>query len=212
MGMDRQHVGSGFLVSLEGLDGVGKTTQIERLVSWLARSQTEVLTVREPGGTPLGEALRQVVLHQIEAKSGLAEYMVFAAARAELMETVVIPALSRGGVVLMDRFVDSSVAYQGFGHGLNIDTILDINRVVVAGRLPDLTIWLRGEPFPTVEADRVEQRDHEYFRRVEAGYAWLSEREPERWLVLDSRQNPDIIFDTLKTRIIHMLDREGGGL
>ncbi len=201
----------GLLISLEGLDGVGKTTQIERLHVWLQERVQEVLCLREPGGTEFGEMLRQLILHGAEVSSGLAEFLVFAAARAELMETVVLPALSRGAVVLMDRFIDSSVAYQAFGHGLDPDVVMEINRLVIKGCTPDLTCWLRGEPYALDSGDRMEVRGADYFRRVEQGYAWLSEQEPERWLVINSRQNPDIIFDTVTTRINLLLDKSLGG-
>jgi dTMP kinase len=191
----------GWLISLEGLDGVGKTTQIERLGQWLRGRGVEVLSVREPGGTPFGETLRELVLHRVEAASPMAEFLVFASARAELMDSLVLPALNRGSVVLMDRFVDSSVAYQAFGHGLNVEAVQTVNRIATGGRQPDWTIWLKGEPFTNTASDRMEQRDQAYFSRVQAGYAWLVQQEPERWTVIDCHQNPDIIFDTLCQRI-----------
>lgn len=202
---------SGLLVSLEGIDGVGKTTQIERLCGWLEPQVGEVLAVREPGGTPLGEALRDLILRRVEAGSHLAEFLVFAAARAELVDTVVSPALSRGAVVLMDRFIDSSVSYQAFGHGLDLDTVDHINTLVVHGRKPDLTIWLRGQPFATNDMDRLEQRNTAYYARVEQGYLWLVEKEPQRWLVVDSRQHPDRVFEALKARIETLLHDIKGG-
>ncbi len=211
MGVDRRVVTPGLLVSLEGLDGVGKTTQIERLSLWLGRVVPEVMTVREPGGTPFGEALRELILHQVEAKSGLAEFLVFAAARAELMATVVNPALDRGAVVLMDRFIDSSVAYQAFGHGLNPDIVMNVNAVVTEGRKPDLTVWLRGEPFVNAETDRFEARDIEYFRQVDAGYGWLAQQDSDRWLILESHQSVDTIFHTMRDRIQFMLQHAQGG-
>lgn len=191
----------GWLISLEGLDGVGKTTQVHRLGEWLDSRGIEAVAVREPGGTPFGESLRELVLHRAEAHSAMAELLVFAAARAELMDTVVQPALDRGGVVLMDRFVDSSVAYQAFGHGLDVESVQMVNRLATRGRQPDWTIWLEGAPFIQSAADRVEQRGPSYFARVNAGYRWLVQQEPERWTVIDSRQNPDIIFDTLRRQI-----------
>jgi dTMP kinase len=192
----------GLLVALEGLDGVGKTTQIERLGAWLRERGLATCAVREPGGTPFGEALREFILHRVDAQSALAELLTFAAARAELMEVVVRPALAEGAVVLMDRFIDSSIAYQAFGRGLATDVVRTVNEVATQGQRPDLTIWLKGHPFALQrDADRLETRDAAYFRRVEAGYAWLVEQEPERWLVIDSQQPPDVIFDVLRSRI-----------
>lgn len=199
--MGNQRLDQGLLISLEGLEAVGKTTQLGRLKMGIETLGQEVVAVREPGGTAFGETLRDLILHRVQAQSGLAEFLVFAAARAELMATVVRPALSRGATVLMDRFVDSSVAYQAFGHGLSRSTVDQVNRIVTESRMPDLTIWLKGPSFAIDEKDQVERRDAAYFERVEAGYQWLYQQNPQRWLVVDSRQNPDIIFDTLMTRI-----------
>ncbi len=203
-------VTEGLLVTLEGLDGVGKTTQLERLKTWLL-PQREVLAVREPGGTELGESLREVILHRIEVKSAVAELLVFAAARAELMDEVVGPALSRGAVVLMDRFIDSSVAYQAFGLGIPVETVMVINRVATKGRRPDLTVWLKGDSYLIDQTDRLEKRDRQYFRRVHAGYDWLSHEEPERWLVIDCRQSVDAIFHQIAASIAGRLNHEGRG-
>ena len=201
----------GLLISFEGLEAVGKTTQIERLRLGLKKRVPEVLALREPGGTAFGETLRQFILHRAQAQSPLAEFLVFAAARAELMETLALPALSRGAVVLMDRFIDSSVAYQAFGRNLDPHEIMAINRLVTRGRSPDLTCWLRGESFDLETGDLVERRSAEYFHRVEQGYTWLSRQEPQRWMIINSRQNPDIIFDTVMTRINLLLDKSLGG-
>ncbi|MCY0900054.1 MAG: dTMP kinase [Firmicutes bacterium] len=200
----------GLLISWEGLDRVGKTTQLMRVARWLEEEVGELLTVREPGGTPFGEAVRDVLLHQVEAGSNLAEFLAFAAARAELMEMVVLPALSRGAVVLMDRFIDSSVAYQAFGRGVDLDLVQNVNRAVTHDRVPDLTIWLRGEPFGGQGPDWLERRQAEYFQRVESGYAWLSRKEPTRWFIVNSRQDPDVIFEILQTRIRSILPAKGG--
>lgn len=203
-------VTEGLLVTLEGLDGVGKTTQLERLRTWLS-PQREVLAVREPGGTELGEALREVILHHIDVQSAVAELLVFAAARAELMHDVVRPALNRGAVVLMDRFIDSSVAYQAFGLGIPVETVMTINRVATKGQRPDLTVWLKGDSYLMDQTDRLEKRDREYFTRVHEGYDWLSHEEPDRWLVIDCRQSVDAIFHQIAASITARLNHEGRG-
>lgn len=201
----------GWLISWEGLDGVGKTTQMARVRDWLTCRGVETVAVREPGGTPFGEALRDLVLHRVEAGSAMAEFLAFAAARAELMDNIVLPALAAGVIVLMDRFIDSSVAYQAFGHGLDVEAVRTVNRIATRGREPDWTKWLKGEPFLKDSADRMERRGAEYFSRVEHGYAWLVQEAPTRWIVIDSRQNPDIIFDTLRTHIEEMILADRGG-
>src|SRR5688500_18038173 len=126
------------LISFEGLDGSGKTTQVERLRAALEADGREVVTAREPGGTALGEQIRALVLHG-EAMSAWAEALLYAAARAELVAEVIEPALARGADVLLDRYLDSSVVYQGIGRGLGRDEVLELNLLAVGGVVPDRT-------------------------------------------------------------------------
>ncbi len=209
--MGNKRLDDGLLISLEGVEAVGKTTQLWRLKRRIEALGQEVLAVREPGGTAFGETLRDLILHRVQAESGLAEFLVFAAARAELMATVIQPALNRGATVLMDRFVDSSLAYQAFGRGLSTAVVDQINQLVIENRMPDLTIWLKGEPFAIEEKDQLERRDAAYFKRVEEGYQWLYQQNPTRWLVVDCRQDPDIIFDTLMSRIYRFFKKNTRG-
>ena len=136
---------SRMFVSFEGLDGSGKTTQVERLRAFLEADGREVVTAREPGGTALGEQLRALVLHGDEM-SPWAEALLYAAARAELVAEVIEPALARGADVLVDRYLDSSVAYQGVARGLGLDEVLELNLLAVGGLLPDRTFVLAVDP------------------------------------------------------------------
>lgn len=171
---------SGVLISFEGIDGVGKSTQIVRLQQWLASVQScPVLVLREPGGTALGEALRQWLLTG-DVKSPVAETLLFAAARAELMASYLGPHLETGGIALLDRFVDSTLAYQGFGLGINRGWLDTLNQGATQNRMPDLTIWIDGAPHEALAGDRVERRGGSYFERVEAGYRQLAREFPER--------------------------------
>lgn len=212
MRVGHRRLDRGFLVSFEGIDGVGKSTQMERMRAYLTRQQWTVDVFREPGGTAFGEALRNTILHQFEPESALAEFLVFAAARAELMETSVLPALSRGHLVMMDRFVDSSVAYQAFGRGLDRGVVMAINQHATQGREPDLTLWFRGEPFTHEIEDHMERRADTFFQKVLAGYDWLEENSPQRWERVDASGSEDQVFED----ICHIIERRladyrGGG-
>jgi dTMP kinase len=176
-------------VSFEGLDGSGKTTQVERLRAHLEADGREVVTAREPGGTALGEQLRALVLHGSEM-TPWAEALVYAAARAELVGQVIEPALARGADVLLDRYFDSSVAYQGIGRGLGLHEVLELNLLAVRGRVPDRTFVLVVDPTRSLERvggspDRIEREDTAFHEKVAAGYQQLVALFPERVVALD---------------------------
>jgi dTMP kinase len=194
-------------VTFEGLDGSGKSTQIERLRAALAAEGREVVTAREPGGTPLGERIRELVLHG-EEMTPWAEALLYAAARAELVAELIAPALERGADVLLDRYLDSSVAYQGVGRGLGLDEVLELNLLAVRGLLPDRTFVLTLDAATSRERvgglpDRIERADDAFHARVAAGYEELASLFPERIVVLDGTLDPD----TLANRIADELRR-----
>lgn len=191
-------------ITIEGIDGSGKSTQTSRLAQRLRRLASEVVVSREPGGSPLGEALRTLLLARDRPIDPRAEALLLAAARADHVQTLIRPALSRDAVVVVDRFVDSSLAYQGYGLGLGVEWVLQINRFALATTLPpsatglateqvaecwpDLTVLL---DLPVVVAqerfrqegrdpDRVEARGTAYLERVREGYLQLAERWPQR--------------------------------
>jgi dTMP kinase len=177
-------------VTFEGLDGSGKTTQVELLRRHLEEAGREVVVTREPGGTELGERIRQLLLHGPDM-SAWAEATLFAAARAELVERVIAPARERGADVLCDRYVDSSLAYQGIARGLGLDAVLELNLAAVQGVLPDRTFLLLVDP--TVASgrtgrrpDRIEREDDEFRARVDAAYRELAERFPERIVPIEA--------------------------
>jgi len=188
-------------VSFEGLDGSGKTTQVERLRASLEADGREVVTAREPGGTALGEQLRALVLHGREM-TAWAEALVYAAARAELVGQVIEPALARGADVLLDRYFDSSVAYQGIGRGLGMHAVLELNLLAVRGCVPDRTFVLAVEPTRSLERvggspDRIEREDSDFHVRVAAGYEQLAALFPERVVVLDGELAPDKLAERI---------------
>jgi dTMP kinase len=176
-------------VTFEGLDGSGKTTQAELLRKRLEADGTDVLLTREPGGTELGEQVRELVLHGGHV-TPWAEALLYAASRAQHVEEVIRPALERGAAVLCDRYVDSSVAYQGVARGLGLERVLDLNVTAVGGLLPDRTFLLLIDP-ATIgqrlrrEHDRLEREDEEFHARADAGYRDLAQRFPERIVSLD---------------------------
>ncbi|MGA9761162.1 MAG: dTMP kinase [Gaiellaceae bacterium] len=179
-------------ISFEGLDGCGKTTQVELLEAYLETRDFEVVATREPGGTELGETLRQIVLHGGKI-SPWAEVAIFAAARAELVDQVIEPALERGAIVLSDRFVDSSLVYQGVARGLGIENVLQLNLHATKGLLPERTFLLMvdeklSEARVGEERDRMERESVEFRRLVGDGYRRLAEMFPERIVALDGTQ------------------------
>jgi dTMP kinase len=176
-------------VTFEGLDGSGKTTQAELLCARLEADGQEVVATREPGGTELGERIRDLVLHGGHVVPW-AEALLYAASRAQHVEEVIRPALARGAAVVCDRYVDSSVAYQGGARGLGIERVLELNLTAVGGLLPDVTYLLQVDPEQAVARlvqtrDRIEREQDEFHARAATAYSELAERFPERIVLLD---------------------------
>ncbi len=182
-------------VTFEGLDGSGKTTQAKLLRDRLEADGEEIVWTREPGGTELGERIRELVLHGGDV-APWAEALLYAASRAQHVEEVIRPALERGASVICDRYVDSSVAYQGVGRGLGLERVLELNLHAVGGLLPERTFLLLLDPtaVPTRlpgELDRLEREGDDFHARVDAGYRKLAERYPERFVVLDGARSSE---------------------
>ena len=188
-------------VTFEGLDGSGKTTQVDRLRARLEAEGREVVATREPGGTPLGEGIRELVLHGHEM-SPWAEALLFASARAEHVEDVIRPALERGADVLCDRYVDSSLAYQGIARGLGLERVLEVNLDAVGGLMPDRTFVLALDSETASgrvgeSPDRIEREEPGFRARVEAAFLELAERFPERIVVLDASLPADKLAERI---------------
>jgi dTMP kinase len=182
-------VRDGLLISFEGIDGCGKSTQLTRVAERLRAAGNDVLTLREPGGTVLGERVRDLLLDpSIDDMDAAAEALLYAASRAELVATTIEPALQRGSVVILDRYVDSSLAYQGAGRGLGIERVLEANLLATRGRLPDATVFVDLDPALAAERlaatdtapDRLERAGDAFFQRVHGAYLDLARRYPER--------------------------------
>ena len=182
-------------VTFEGLDGSGKSTQAELLRVRLVGDGVDVVSTREPGGTELGEGVRNLVLHGGHV-GPWAEALLYVAARAQLVDEVIRPALERGATVICDRYVDSSIAYQGVGRELGLERVLDLNLAAVGGLLPTRTFLLELDPSEVPSRiqrhyDRLEREGDDFRLRAAAGYRELAERFPERIVVLDATRPPD---------------------
>ncbi|MBY8841929.1 dTMP kinase [Streptomyces sp. SP2-10] len=198
---------NGFFIALEGGDGAGKSTQAEALAEWIRAKGHEVVLTREPGATPVGKRLRSILLDVSSAGlSHRAEALLYAADRAEHVDTVVRPALERGAVVISDRYIDSSVAYQGAGRDLSPTEIARINRWATNGLVPHLTVLLDVSPETARERfteapDRLESEPAEFHARVRAGFLTLAAADPGRYLIVDAGQEPEAVTTVIRHRL-----------
>ncbi len=180
-------------LTLEGGDGVGKSTQQRLLAQWFREAGREVIETREPGGTALGKELRRLILHG-DHVDPRAEALMYAADRAHHIASVVRPALERGAVVVQDRYLDSSVAYQGAARALGVDEVRDLSVWATRGLLPDATILLDLDPQRarlSGQRDRLEREGSEFHEAVRERFLAMAEQEPERWIVVDAAGTPE---------------------
>jgi dTMP kinase len=188
-------------VTFEGVDGSGKSTQARLLAERLRGEGRSVVLTREPGGTPLGEQVRELLLGS-EHVAPWAEAALFAAARAQLVDEVIRPALARGDDVVSDRYVDSSLAYQGLARGLGVDRVLELNLLATAGLLPHRTFLISLPPREaaarrTGEPDRIEREGEAFAEEVDRAYGEVARLYPERVVVVDGARSPEDIAETV---------------
>ncbi|MFF7022142.1 dTMP kinase [Streptomyces klenkii] len=202
---------TGFFIAFEGGDGAGKSTQVRAVAEWIRSKGHEVVVTREPGATPIGQRLRAILLDVSSAGlSDRAEALLYAADRAEHVDSVVQPALARGAVVITDRYIDSSVAYQGAGRDLSPTEIARINRWATGGLVPHLTVLLDVSPETARERfteapDRLESEPMEFHNRVRTGFLTLAAADPSRYLVVDAGQAPEDITTVVRHRLDQVL-------
>jgi len=204
---------TGLFITFEGGDGSGKTTQVALLTEWLTAEGRTVEHSREPGGTELGLELREIILHRRGYIAPRAEALLYAADRAHNIATRVRPAIERGDIVIQDRYLDSSVAYQGAGRVLDGAEIRDLSLWAAEGLIPDLTVLLdldatagRGRLDESRDKyDRLEDEKHDFHERVRHGYLELAAAEPERFLVLDATLSIDTIAQAIRSRVVSLL-------
>jgi len=203
---------TGKLISFEGSEGSGKSTQIARLAAHFQKSGREVLSTREPGGTEIGEQIRNIIVHNSKGDEMCAEteLLLFTAARAQLVREIIAPALLRGDVVLSDRYLDSSTVYQGIARNLAADPVSQINRFAIGNVMPDLTIVIdvpeevslsrlkqRASDLP----DRMERENIGFYKKVREGYLVLAKGMPERFIVVDGTKAEDAIAKAIWTEV-----------
>ena len=197
-------------VTVEGIDGAGKTSHVDAIAErWRARG-LEVLRTREPGGTPLAEALRELFLHR--RMDALTEALLVFAARRDHLVQVIEPALARGAVVLCDRFTDATFAYQGSGRGFDLGVLAQLEAWVQQGRQPDLTLWFDLDPATAAQrraaartADRLEAEPLDFFARVRAGYAGRAAADPARFARLDAGGT----LEQVRAQVLAVLEARG---
>ena len=203
-------------VTLEGPDGSGKTTQIRLLHEALVAAGYDVLLTREPGGTVIGDQIR-AVLHDVANVELVptAEILLYSASRAQLVAQVIRPALAAGKIVLCDRYADSTMAYQGYGRGLDLDALRAITSFATGGLKPDLTILLDLEPEVGLsrrqegggELNRMDQQELDFYQRTRQGYLTLAAEEPERWMRVDASGPVEEVAQAVRAAVIAQLNR-----
>jgi dTMP kinase len=210
-----------FFITFEGPDGSGKSTQIELLAAYLQERGYEVLCTREPGGSPIGNQIRQV-LHDVAntEMSPQAEVLLYSASRAQLVHQVILPFLAKGGMVLCDRYADSTYAYQGYGRCLDFATLRLITEFATQGLKPHITIYLdlpveqgldRKISASTAghgEWNRMDQLNLEFHQRVRQGYLEMAQLEPERWLVVEAAASIEEVQQIIRDRLDYILSRK----
>ncbi|MFP4459481.1 MAG: dTMP kinase [Candidatus Zixiibacteriota bacterium] len=204
-------------ITFEGIDGSGKSTQVKLLKKFLEKEGFTTYTTREPGGTPLAEGLRKVLLdNSTGVLSPYSELFLYLASRREHLDKIILPELEDGNIVISDRFVDSSVAYQGSGRGIDLAKVDELNFLATDGNYPDITFLLDicpNESFKRVQSergkplDRLENEGVKFLEKIRNGYIWISEQYPKRIKVIDATLPKEKIFEIIKNHIRPELDR-----
>ncbi len=207
----------GMFITFEGPEGSGKTTQAAMLAEFLSRKGYAVLATREPGGTPIGDQIRAILsnLENVDMQPRT-EILLFQASRAQLVEQVIRPHLSRGGIVVCDRYADSTLAYQGYGHQVDLEQLKIIVQFATAGLKPDLTLLLDLDVELGLQRrargggwNRLDAYDLDFHRRVRQGYHQLAQAEPQRWVIIDADQPAESVQRAVRQAVLSRLEAMG---
>jgi dTMP kinase len=206
-------------ITFEGVDGCGKSTQMRFIAEYLRERGYDLLLTREPGGCPIAEKIRGLLLDVNNGgMTDQTEALLYAAARAQHVTEVIAPAIARGKVVLCDRFIDSSLAYQGLGRGLGVERIADINEFAIDGVMPDKTFFLDFPPRLAFQRmsekrvhDRLEKQDEEFYLQLYNGFVMLAERWPDRIIRIDASGSKFETRDMIRAAMLQLLDASGIG-
>lgn len=209
----------GMFITIEGPEGSGKSTQSHRLSENLKKAGWDVVTAREPGGTSVGESIRTILKNSTNPMNPLTEIFLFEASRSELVSTIIVPALNEGRIVVCDRFVDSTVAYQGYARGYNVDQITELNRLASFSLVPDLTILLDidvNAGFGRIEQrnienddclDRIEMEDGIFHEQVRSGFMALAEKWPDRISIVDASMAQDDVAERILEIVMERIEK-----
>lgn len=208
---------SGLFITMEGMDGSGKSTQINMLKEYLEKKGYDVVFVREPGGTKIGEKIRKIILDKDNDEMDyMTEAFLYASSRTQLVNQVILPALKNGSIVLCDRFVDSSIVYQGIARDLGEDTIARINRIATGGLKPDITIFLNLSPEKAIERkkeqkelDRLERESQYFYNQVYYGYKNLAKKDSKRIKMIDASKDIETIYNNIILEIENLIYKGG---
>ncbi len=201
-------------ISFEGPEGSGKSTQIKLLCAYLAEKNLPAVQTREPGGTPIGDLIRKVVLSpELAEMLPLTEFLLFSASRAQLTRQFIVPHLQAGHIVLCDRYADSSLAYQGYGRGLELAMLRQITHFATGGLVPDLTFYLdcavteglKRKRQSNSTFDRLDSQTLEFHERMRHGYLAMAEQEPQRWVIVNAEQSVEDVQSQLRQHLENVL-------
>lgn len=203
-------------ITFEGPEGSGKSTQLPRLAQFLEDAGLQVVRTREPGGTKIGDQIREVLVRMDNTElHPRTEILLFLAARAQLVEELIIPSLQQGKIILCDRYGDSTLAYQGYGHGLDLETLRAMLQFATGGLKPDLTILLDVDVLTGLKRKKIKEEwnrldafELSFHERVRAGYKILAEQEPERWKIVDATQDPDQVQMEIRALVLDAIDNK----
>ncbi len=202
-------------ITFEGPEGSGKSTQLPQLARFLEESGLSVVKTREPGGTKIGDQIREVLIRMDNTElHPRTEILLFLAARAQLVEELIIPSLQQGKIILCDRYGDSTLAYQGYGHGLDLEILRAMLQFATGGLKPDLTILLDVDIMTGLKRKKIKEEwnrldafELSFHERVREGYQILAAQEPERWKIVDAKQEPDQVQKEIRALVMDALDK-----